>query len=259
MPGTVVTATFTGAGTVIVDDSALAILIAANTTAQGALAAAFALELEKQFGATALIPGAGAGLTQIVSGQASSIAAIDKKLSDTLTKIEDLIVALGRSNKATEDQLLAMAVEHYTQLEMKTLAVMAYADQVNNNKFQQLATNAALKDAGKDPIEVKPDDFEKQIQDNVVAVGTVNAQVGATNLVQEYVVAGITKGFLISQQWIAQTGFGKWVADYYAVGKIQAQLLYADDKAARVLRDQLNIIEQRLKNPTTSATTVAGK
>jgi hypothetical protein len=202
--------------------------------------------LEKLFGTTAA---ATPGLTQIVSGQAKSIADINEKLSTIADKFESLETAISSINKGQADMLTALANIHYVAIETKTIQTLAFIDQADNNQFQQKATNQALTDAGKPPIKVEPAELEASTKKTILAVGTINSQVAATNIVQEYVVAGITKGFAISQQWIAQTAFGKFVTDYYAVGKLQAQLLYADEKAARKIRDQFNAIYQRRANP----------
>jgi hypothetical protein len=204
------------------------------------------LALEGLFGPTAA---ATPGLTQIVSGQAKSIELMNEKLSKIADKFEDLSTAISSVNKGQADILTAMANMHYVAIETKTIQTLSLIAQVDNNKFQQLATNQALADAGKPPIKVEPADLEGETLKMVKTVGTLNSQVAATNIVQEYVVAGITKGFAISQQWIAQTAFGKFVTDYYAIGKLQTQLLYADEKTARKIRDEINAIYQRRANP----------
>ena len=205
------------------------------------------LELEKLFGTTsATTP----GLTQIVSGQAKSIELINEKLSKIADKFEGLSTAISGINKSQADVLTALANMHFVLIETKTVQTMSYVDQARNNKFQQNATNQALIDAGKPPIEVKQEEFLASTKQSLTDVGALNAQVAATNIIQEYVVSGITKGYAISQQWIAQTAFGKFVQDYFAIAKIQTQLLYADEKTARELNDQLNVIRQRRTNPT---------
>lgn len=204
-------------------------------------------ELEKLFGTTgATTP----GLTQIVSGQAKSIELINEKLSKIADKFEGLSTAISGINKSQADVLTALANMHFVLIETKTVQTMSYVDQARNNKFQQNATNQALIDAGKPPIEVKQEEFLASTKQSLTDVGALNAQVAATNIIQEYVVSGITKGYAISQQWIAQTAFGKFVQDYFAIAKIQTQLLYADEKTARELNDQLNVIRQRRTNPT---------
>jgi hypothetical protein len=205
------------------------------------------LALGSLFGPTAA---ATPGLTQIVSGQAESIKLINEKMSTLADKLEQLSTAVGGVNKSQADVLTALANMQFTLIETKTIQTMAFADQSYNNKFQQNATNQALADAGKPAIEVKPEEVAAATKRSIVTVGTINGQVAATNIVQEYVISAVTKGYAISQQWIAQTAFGKFVQDYYAVAKIQTQLLYADEKTARELKDQLNVIRARRTNPT---------
>ena len=243
MPGTVVTATITGGGTVLVDDSGAVTAIGLMTTAIAANTAA----LEQLFGPTAA---ATPGLTAIVSGQAEHIRDISKGIGDLASKFEDLSTAINGVSKGNKDILTALANIQFTLLETKTIQTLAYADQSRNNQFQQKATNQALVDAGKPPIEVKQEEFVAATKQSLVDVGYLNAQVAATNIIQEYVVAGITKGYAISLEWIAQTSFGTFVQDYFAIAKIQTQLLYADDKTARALREQLAVIRARRTNPT---------
>jgi len=215
-----------------------------DTTA--AAIAAQTLALEGLFGPTAA---ATPGLTQIVSGQAKSIELMNEKLSKIADKFESLETAISSINKGQADMLTALANIHYVSIETKTIQTMAFIDQANNNQFQQKATNQALMEAGKPPIVVEPEEFEASTKKSVVAIGTINAQVAGTNIVQEYVTGALTKGFAISQQWIAQTAFGKFVTDYYAIGKLQTQLLYADEKTARKIKDEINAIYQRRANP----------
>jgi uncharacterized coiled-coil protein SlyX len=235
---------------IIVVDAVLPIGGTGVFTITDTTAAAIALQtgaLEKLFGTTASLTG---GLTGIVSGQAKSIENMDKKLSTLVDKFSSLETAVVNINKGQADILTALANMQFVLIETKTIQTMAFIDQADNNQFQQKATNQALVDAGKPPIKVEPAEFEASTKKTIVAIGTINSQVAATNIIQEYVTGALTKGFAISQQWIAQTAFGKFVTDYYAVGKLKTQLIYADEKAKLKIQDEINAIYQRRTNPT---------
>jgi hypothetical protein len=203
-------------------------------------------ELEKLFGSAAVSAG---GLTSIVSGQAKSIKDINDKLSTLIGKFSSLETAVVNINKGQADILTALANMHYVAIETKTIQTMAFIDQAENNQFQQKATNQALVDAGKPPIVVEPAEFEASTKKSVVAIGTLNAQVAGTNIVQDYVTGALTKGIAISQNWIAQTAVGKFVTDYYAIGKLKTQLIFADETAKLKIQDEINTIYARLTNP----------
>lgn len=245
MPGTLLTATFVTGGSVTVDDSIAVTAIGTLTTAIGANTAM----LEKQFGSTAAVSSVG-GLTSIASAQASSLKLILETLQKQNDILRDINLSLGKVAGQSGTGTTGLANIQHTLIEQKTLNAMAFADQQRNNLFQQAATNQALVDAGKPPIVVEPAKITTATKQTLTDVGTINAQIGLTTLIQEYITESITKGLAISQEWIAQTAFAQFILSYYAEAKVKAQLLYADDKTAETLKKQLNDIVQKRNNPT---------
>jgi hypothetical protein len=242
-----VTATVPPGGTVLIDDTAD---VAAITALTSGIALQTAM-IEKQFGT--LWPTASpGGLSAQAAITASNTGVMLSKFDDLKTQLEALTTAVGSVSNQQERVLTALANIQWNMTKSNTIQAMAYSDQVRNNKFQQKATNQALADAGKDPIVVKEDEFITAAKQSLTDTASVNAQVAATSVVQDFVTESLTKGIEISQQWILQSAFGKWIASYYAEAKIQTQLLYADEKTKRVLETQLASLKAARLSPATA-------
>jgi hypothetical protein len=226
MPITTVTTVLPIGGTgtyTIVDTTAAA--IEAQTIANG-------LMFEKYFGTTATKASA-SGLTAQAANTATNTKAMLKKFDNLTDKFEQLQGSVGSVSKGSGDVLTALANIQFTLLETKTIQTLAYADQMRNNKFQQKATNQALVDAGKPPIKVEPEEITASAKQALDDVASINAQVALVNIVQKYAIAGITEGYKISTQWIAQSSFGQWIEKYYKEAKLTVKGLFADEKIKR--------------------------
>ena len=232
-------------GTATMADST-ALAIAAQTTTNGIL-------MEKLLGSGAIELSKG-GLVAQAARTAGNTQALADKMDTLIGKFNEVTTAVSKINKGQEDILTALANAHLTAVETKVIQTMSFAAQVDNNKFQQKATNAALKEAGKPEIKVEPDELVAETLKMVQTVGTINTQVSATSLVLDTVTSYLSKGLTLAQSWVAQSAFGKFVTDYYAIAKIQVQLLWADEKTAIVLKkQQLDIENSRLSPLTTKA------
>jgi hypothetical protein len=243
-----VTATFSTGGSVVITDT---VEVTAISTLSTAISANTAM-IEKQFGSAAATVSPG-GITSIASDSADSLFAIYGAIVKQNDILRDINTTLGKLANQMETSTTGMANVQYGLTKMSTIQAMAFADQTRNNKFQQKATNAALVDAGKEPIVVKPDEFTVAAKQTLTDIGSVNLQVKGANLLEEYLTEGITKGLTISQQWIAESAFGQFITSYYAEAKIQAQLLYADDKTKEALEKSLKEIRRKRLNPNAAA------
>jgi len=243
-----VTATFSTGGSVVITDTVEVTAITALSTAITANTAM----LEKQFGSTAPTASPG-GLTAISADAADSLFCIFQLISKQNDILRDINMSLGKIAGSVETSTTGMANIQHTLTRSATIQAMQFADQSRNNKFQQTATNAALVEAGKDPIVIPPADMKQVAVQALNDVSIINAQAKLVNIAEEYVTEGITKGLAISQQWIAQTGFGQFITSYYAQAKIEAQLLYADDKTKETLQAALKEIKRKRLNPNAAA------
>lgn len=244
-----VTATFSTGGSVVITDTVEVTAIAALSTAITANTAM----MEKQFGSTAptLSPG---GLTAIAASQSNQLKEIATLMQKQNDVLRDINVTLSKVAGQIETSTTGMANLQHNMTKMSTMQAMTFADQAKNNKFQQTATNAALVDAGKEPIVIKQPEFVATVKETLTDVGLVNAQVKLVNVIEEYITDSVSKGITISQQWILQTGFGKFISSYYAEAKLQAQVLYADDKVKEELRKAIKEIQDKRLNPSGGTT-----
>lgn len=221
-----------------------------DTTA--AAIAAQTLALEKLFGPLGVTGVNAGGLTSQAARTANNTRDLLDRM-DTLTgKFNEITSAIAKLNKGQDQMLEAMAAAHLLATDTKVIQTMTFAATVDNNKFQQKATNAALREAGKPEIKVEPEDLKAETLKMVETVSTINAQVSATSLVLDTISSYASKGLTLAQGWIAQSEVGKFFKDYFAVAKIQVQLLWAEEKLAIELRaKQKDIIDARL-SPTTA-------
>lgn len=225
--------------------TAIAGAITAQTTANQANLVLLLASLEKQFGPAATkIPGT---IPAILAGQLGTSSDILKSINAQTEAIEKLTLAMGKVASSVESITTAAANIQYTANQQLVTTQLAVADQLNNNKFQQLTTNAALERAELPPTEVKPDELKVSVTNAVSNVGVVQAQVAATSYITDSLSKGATEGLRISQEWVAQSAFGKFISSYYAEAKVQGQLLFAEEKAKAKLieaRDAIRAARQ---------------
>jgi hypothetical protein len=94
-----------------------------------------------------------------------------------------------------------------------TTQAMAVADQINNNKFQQVTTNAALKRSDLPETVVPTDSLAKTFQDTATSVTSFKAQVGAANLVQTGIQESFEYGKTLATQYLKDSFIGTWGAN----------------------------------------------
>lgn len=213
---------------------AIAAAITAQTTAQAAAATAHALQLESLLGKTAVTTSPG-GITAATTRVASHLEAVLGALNEQTKAVNQLNMSVAKVAESIETLTTAAASIQFTMTKQLTTQQLAVSDQMNNNKFNQLTTNAALERAELPATEVKPTDMKTTIVSGIENIGVVNAQTTASSLLTQGVTEAATEGFAISQKLIAQSTFGKWVGKYYADAKIQAQLLFADAQQKQAL------------------------
>jgi hypothetical protein len=194
--------------------------------------------------AAAKIPGT---IPAILAGQAGTQSDILKAISAQTEAIDNLSLAVGKVAASVESITTAAANIQYTMAQQLTTQQLAVSNQVKNNKFQQLTTNAALVRAELPPTEVKPDDMKTAVVNGFQDISLIKAQTIVTSYVSDTITNGTTEGLKIGQAWVAQTAFGKFLTSYTTEAKLSAQIIFADEKTKAKLvlaRDQIRTARQ---------------
>lgn len=251
MAGTLLQATFVNGGSVTVDDSIAVTAISTLSSAVTANTAQLTLVNTNLIGllgttASKTYPG---GLTAVAAAQEVQLKEINVAITKQTEAMEKLITAVNKIANSIDTSTTGMANIQHTLTKQVTTQQMVAADTIKNNKFTQATTNAALVDAGKPPTVVKPDDMKASVLSAVQDISLINAQSQGAALIETAVTESVTQGFKISTEWLAQTAFGKWVTDNYAIAKLQTKILFADEKTERELRKQLADIKSATLNP----------
>ena len=186
MPTTI---TMTGPGTAtLIDDAAAAIIL--HTAAQ-----------EKLWGTAGLgIPGSPICMMQV---QAQALNDMSTLMASMLDQQKDI-----KSNIALIQGAIAGLTGHVAS--GVTTQQIAVTDQINNNKFNQTTTNAALERADLPPTEVTSGDLLETTQKTITDVTQFKGQIYAAGLVESSLSTGIT--------WGVQQGQDLVLKGYMAVG-----------------------------------------
>lgn len=96
-----------------------------------------------------------------------------------------------------------------------TTQQLAVADQIKNNQFQQLTTNAALERADLPKTVVNPADIQTQVQSAVQDTLTVKTQVKASALVEEQITSAVawtttTASNIVAQSFVGTAATNAW-------------------------------------------------
>lgn len=234
---------------IVVSDIA-AIKIAASvealTLALGEIALLRNTLQESTFGSTAAaIPGT---IPSILAGQSATQSDILKLIKAQTESLNKMQLAIGGVASSVQTITTAAANIQYTLNQQLTTQQFMAADQIKNNKFQQMATNASLERAELPPIEVKPDDMKSAIVNGFNDISVIKAQSTVIDYASNALTSAATEGFKISQQWVAQTAVGKFLSSYAAEYEIQAKILFAKEDAKAELIQQLATIRTARAN-----------
>ena len=138
-----------------------------------------------------------------VKAQAQAINDIATMQADMLESHQE--IAAGLTTLASV--LSGMSGQMSTMI---TTQVMAVTDQINNNKFQQVTTNAALKRSDLPETVVPADSLSKTFKDTATSVTAFKAQVGAANLVQNGITESFAYGQTLATQYLKDSFVGTW-------------------------------------------------
>jgi hypothetical protein len=189
--------------------------------------------------AASRIPGT---IPAILATQAATQSDILKLIDAQTKSLNKMQLAIGGLSQSVQTVTTAAANIQYTLNQQLTTQQFMAADQIKNNKFQQMATNASLERAKLPTIEVKPDDMKTAIVTGFNDISVIKAQATVIDYASNAITSAATEGFKISQQWVAQTAVGKFISSYAAEYEIQAKLIFAKDDAKAELIKQLDDI-----------------
>ena len=196
-----VTIPFPGGTATMADSTAQAII--AQTTALSGLLSKQILFMEQNVGLAAIkTPGTFLSQLNVVADSLNDTTII---LSEILEGQKELVAQLGglqTSINAVQGQIAAGV----------TTQQMAVADQIKNNKFQQLNTNASLERAELPPVVVKPEDMATSISTAIQDIGAIKIQATAAQLVESNISAGIAWTATQANNIISQSFVGKAAA-----------------------------------------------
>jgi len=227
-----VTASFSTGGNVVIDDTTEVAQLAALISA---LTANTAL-LEKNIGPAGLeIPGT---LICELSLIASNTSLMVKRQAEIDKSLQKLIGTLGALQNQLGTVTTGMAHSVQLQAQQLTTTQLMAADQIKNNKFQQLNTNAALEGSGQNPIVVEPQALIDQIKNSVQDISTIQAQTAATAYVSNAVTGTVGAAYKTSIEWAAQSSFGKWVSGVWLDVEANTKAIFSD-KTAKEIKDEL--------------------
>jgi hypothetical protein len=167
----IVTVTLSAPGTATMADST-ALAIAAQTLAN-----------EKLWGSAGLL-------------DPLSPISVMREQADALSDIANMLSAISKKQKDIEGALTSIrgSVSNVSAGVHAgvTTAQIAVTDQINNNKFNQTTTNAALERADLPPTTVTAGDLSKTTQSTIQNVTEFKGQVYAANLVEEQISRAAT-------------------------------------------------------------------
>ena len=94
-----------------------------------------------------------------------------------------------------------------------TTQQLAVSDQIKNNKFQQLTTNAALKRSDLPETVIPNDSLVSTFKATSQDVVSFKAQITAANLVQQSITDTLSYGQTLATQYLKDTFVGAWGAN----------------------------------------------
>jgi hypothetical protein len=218
MPFTV-TSTFTGAGTgtwTYVDDvgAQVALLTAAvnaQTTAINGQLIALNTQLSNlNFSPNASeIPGTPAASLQVIAGALNDLANIMASTMDSASEQTAGLRVIATALAGINSQAAASV----------TTQQLAFADQMHNNEFQQITTNAALERSDLPPTVVPDTSFTDKINKAIDDAGIIKAQTTAVGFVETQIGDAVRWTTITLTGWVAESYIGTSAASAYTTVK----------------------------------------
>ena len=228
----------------------IALAVEAAATANGVAIAAHAATLVALFDSTNVAMGGKPGsLAALASQNAAQLTSLTAAVRANTEAIDKLTVATGKIASSVEVLTKAAGTIQYTMTKQLTTQQMVAADQIKNNKFNQVTTNEAKERAGLPKTELKPQDTLESVKTAIDEISVINAQTTATTIIFDQLAESTKQGFTIAQQWIVESTFAKWISSYWTESKLQIELLFADEKAKKIVQEKIDAVRNARQNP----------
>lgn len=201
--------------------------------------------METTLGSTASqIPGT---IPALLSAQVGTQGKILEAIGAQTKAINQIQQAVGNLGLSVDKVTTAAGNMQYIMTQQLVTTEFMASDQIKNNKFQQLTTNAALERANLPKTEVKPDDMKTAVVNGFQDISVIRAQSTVISYASNAVTSAATEGLKITQTWAGQTALGKYLASYKKEAEIAYQIMFADDEAKKKLNEQLDAIRRARK------------
>lgn len=170
-----------------------------------------------------------------IAASASSAAGSIGLLVKQVTASNELLMKLNTNVQLVANSLevvsrgLATISSHAS--EAVVTSQMALADQVKNNKHQQLTTEAAQAAAGLPKTVVTPEITVDTIKVNIEDVGAIKAQAAVAGLVSDGTAKALGFATTTVTTWVAESALGQWVKKAYGDVELAVKALFAKEKA----------------------------
>jgi hypothetical protein len=177
-------------------------------------------------GAEASIPGS---LLAILNSSQQSLASIDISLLSLRKDGLDALLAVTDQTNSVQQSIATIASMMSLDIALKQ---MALADQIKHNQFVQTTTNTSRQESFKTPIEVSPDNFQKQASGATKDMATISAQAWTGSAVLSTISQAATGALTIGQGWLADTAIGQDILKRISKYQAQGEAYMAKQKAA---------------------------
>lgn len=151
-------------------------------------------------------------LSASVNAMARSLNDLSNNSASILEKQGELVSAIGSVQTSVSRVSSTINAGVTTQQ-------MALSDQIQNNKFQQLTTNAALERADLPPTEVPPETLSDKVKETIDTVSDLKTQVFAAGIVERGLTEAVTWTATTVQNNIAETYIGAGAASAWGTVK----------------------------------------
>lgn len=151
-------------------------------------------------------------LSASMNAMARNIGNLASNSASTMTKQGEIVAALGSLQTALSRVSATINAGVTTQQ-------IAVTDQIENNKFQQLTTNAALERSGLPPTEVPSQTLNQKVLATINSTKDMKTQVFASNIVETGLQEAVSWTTTTIQNNIADTFIGAQVASAWGALK----------------------------------------
>jgi hypothetical protein len=202
--------------------------------------------LQYQFSGTAALTDVGSAAASM-SAAAGNIGIVAKNtgtIVDLMTKISANILTI-----ANKIEMSSAAISNVSShmAEQVVVSQMAYVDQSQANKHQQLTVEAAQEQAGLPKTVVTTESITTTLQQTAQNVSIAKASAKAASLVDEAITSAFSYAKTTTTNLLATYGITQWIKNTYAETEILVVGLFSKEKAEK-LKNDLEIAKNNAKS-----------